>query len=196
MKHTRHLTMVLVLLLVTAFAYLLGDFNQQMKKQNVYVNRIDDQKMALDNLPAPLTDLEQRLAEVSAINSNVQQAAANTTLNTTTFIDFLLAAADRFNLLVSPIKADNWNLRTVGATTYKVFPVEVHLKGQFSELVSFLDQIDDSNRYPYLVIESVLVIPVDMSVLSAGIATSSQVTAHLDLALIVRQTVPITGDKQ
>jgi hypothetical protein len=194
LKQTRRLTIVLVLLLAAAFVYLLGDFSQQIKKQAVYVERIANQEMALANLPEISADLDLRLAEISAASTNALQAVSNNSLNTTNILESLLILADSQQLEVTPLTADNWTQKTVGVSTYKILPVELQIQGQLSGLINFMEQINNVAKYPYLITESIAIVPTDESSITIASNNELPVTVKLSLALIVRQPDDISGD--
>jgi hypothetical protein len=193
LNQTRRLTIALVFLLITAFVYLLSDFTQQMKKQAVYMERINDQKIALGNLPVPATDLEQKLTELSAENTAASQAVSNNALNTTLILDSLLNLADNNQLTTSPLAADSWTSKTVGEGTYRILPLQIQLQGQLTAFNTFLSQIEDKTKYPSLVVSNVSILP---STDPAAGDNGSIISAKLELELVIRLPDPKAGDNQ
>ncbi|HSW59087.1 MAG TPA: hypothetical protein VLH15_11825 [Dehalococcoidales bacterium] len=196
MKQTRLLTIILVITLAAAIVYVLGDFNQQTKKLAAYTDQIENQKMALSNLPVLPAEIEKHLEMLSVRTAAALQAIANQNLNTTSLVDSLLTAAGKHQLAVSPISAGSWNYTTAGNARYRVLPVEMHIQGDLFELIAFLDQIDEFDSYPNLVVQTLSIIPTDQLLTNQLVDADHPVSAVLNLAIVVRVSDSFSGDNQ
>jgi Tfp pilus assembly protein PilO len=185
LKQTRLLTIVLALVLVVALAYLMTDYARQQKRQAVFIDQIENSARSLSLLPTPQAGLEQQLADITAANARAQQTLSNNSLNSTAVIDSLLILADNCNLKVTPLTTQSWINKKVADSSYRALPLELQVEGSLGGLIDFVKMIDDSQKYPNLLISEMDIendsVPSD----NLGPA-ASPVTGQLSVTIVIR----------
>jgi cell division protein FtsB len=184
-KQTRLLTIFLVLLLVVAFTYLLGDYARQHKRQAGYNLQINAAVNALAQIPAPETDLESRLSDLTASSSQALASISDNSLNSTSIIDTLMKQAESYNLSVTPLTTDSWIEKKVNNSMYKVLPIKMQLNGNLEGMLDFIKTLDNTRKYPYLMISAIDIIH-DPEEITSETNTNATVTAEITFNIIIR----------
>jgi preprotein translocase subunit YajC len=179
------LTILLAVVMVIAFAYLMTDYARQQKRQATFTDEIENAQRSLAILTAPPAGLEKQLADITATNSQALRNLADTSLNSTSIIDSLLVLTDGFNLKVAPLTTDAWINKKVGDSAYKVLPLEFQLEGPLKGLIGFVKTIDDSQKYPNLLVTG-MKIQNDPEAVKTMNKNSDLVTANLSVSIVIR----------
>jgi hypothetical protein len=185
LKKTKYLTLTLALLLVVAFTYLMTDFARQKTRQAIFIDQIENARQSLSILPAPATDLQSHLDNLTAEYTQALEALSDNTLNSTSVIDSLLVLADTCNLKITPVTSDSWVNKKVGDSVYKILPLKLQVQGSLNSLIDYVKKIDDSQKYPNLAIAGIDIQNTNQAVHSAG-SNSDFVTANLSLEVVIR----------
>jgi hypothetical protein len=185
LKQTKNLTIFLVVVMVVALTYLMMDYTHQQKRQAAFTLQIDSATHSLAILPAPASDLEQKLAAAGAANAAALQAVSSDSLNSTDIINALLINADHCGLRVTPVTTESWVTKKVGSGRYNILPLKFQAQGSLDNLTEFIQAIANPDLYPYLVIEGIEIVnPVAETNIAASY--DSPITANLALDIIAR----------
>jgi hypothetical protein len=185
LKQTRILIMGLSLVMVIAFVYLMTDYARQHQRQAALMEQIGITAQALSVLPTPAANLEQQLADITASNAKASAAIGDVSLNTTKIIDSLLSLAESCQLQVTPLSSSAWGKHTLENTVYKTLPIELQIQGSISGLIDYIDALDNTQKYPNLIITEMNVNDVAEQRLP-GDDNDKLVTAKIFLSIIVR----------
>jgi len=174
--------LIIAIIALLAVYYFLGmDYLRQRQGQEVLTAQINEVTQTLVQTPKPPQDLEQRLAAAEA-NLAAVQSAFPIDLNSTRVINAILKLADDCQVRAIPMVTQTWSMENIGEGYY-VFRLNVTARGGFSQLVSFVSQLE-SDKFETLVVES-------LSFTRVAGPTGEEtipVTASLDLAIYTQRT--------
>jgi hypothetical protein len=159
MSRTRLLTLGLIACLVLALVYLASDISRQDKKQSALRDQISASTGTLKILPTPPAGAEARLTEARA-TYDTAWAGVSVKAAPTEVIKALLDLAEQSNFRVNPITTEQWSKRGVGNAVYRVLPISFSLDGKQNDIVKFIQALENEEKYPYLEIENVQLIPI------------------------------------
>jgi Tfp pilus assembly protein PilO len=179
MNRTKQLTFALLVCLVLVLAYQLIDLNRLNQNRSVLNERIAAGTSTLGLLSGLSSDNSSRLAEVYAEYQSVLQGVSQKSVPTQV-IKMLLELTDRFKFEVNPITTEQWSKRSIGKAIYQVLPVNLSLNGNLTDIIGFIQDLEDENRYPNLEIESTRIVTHDSDNL-----TSSSYDTNLQIRILV-----------
>lgn len=169
--------LIVAIVALLAVYYFLGmDYLRQSQGNKALTAQINEATQALAGTPKPPQDLEQRLAAAEASLADVQSAFP-LDLNSTQAINAILRLADDCQVRAIPLVTKPWSAEGIGEG-YHVFRLNVTVRGGFSQLVSFVSQLENG-ALKTLVVENLNVIRVGGPAKEGTIP----VTASLDLAI-------------
>ena len=166
--------LVIAILIITLLVvyYLFGmDYIKQRQEQEALTSQITDVAQALEQVPEPPPDLEQRLAAAQASLATTR-GAFPTKINSTQLINTILQLADDSGVKAIPLVTGPWSVVMVGEHDYHVLPLNVAVEGSFSQLVNFISKLENG-EYKTLILEKVGVTRVQ----------EGTILASLDLAI-------------
>jgi len=176
------ITLLIIILLVVY--YLLGmGYMKQQKEYEALTSQIADVTQTLREIPKPPQDLEQRLADAQA-SLAAEQSAFPGKMNTTQVINSILELADDCEVKAIPLITQPWSTEEVGQHSYYVFRLNVAIEGSLSQLLTFVDKLENS-EFETLVVEGLRVTRVTEQLEETAEGTVP-VTASLDLAIYAR----------
>ena len=174
--------LIIVIIALLAVYYFLGmDYLRQRQGHEALTAQITEATQTLAQTPKPPQNLEQRLASAEA-NLAAAQSAFPRDLNSTRGINAILKLADECQVRAIPLVTQPWSMVNIGQGYY-VFRLNVAISGGFSQLVSFVSQLE-SEEFETLVVES-------LSFTRVAGPTGEEtipVTASLDLAIYTQRT--------
>ena len=186
MKGKLFITLLIIILLVVY--YLLGTgYMKQQKEHEALTSQIADVTQTLREMPKPPQDLEQRLAAAQA-SLIAEQSAFPDKMNTTQVINSILELADNCEVKAIPLITQPWSIEEVGQHGYYVFRLNVAIEGSLSQLLTFVDELENS-EFETLVVEGLKVTRVTEQPEETAEGTVP-VTASLDLAIYARYLIP------
>jgi len=174
--------LIIAVVALLAVYYLLGmDYLRQRQGHEALTAQITEATRTLVQTPQPPPDLEQRLAAAKA-----SLAAAQTTLprdlNSTRVINAILKLADACQVTAIPLATKPWIAENIGEGYY-VFRLNMAIRGTFSQLTSFVSQLENG-EFATLVVANLDVTRVAGPTEEGTIS----VTASLDLAIYTQRT--------
>ena len=174
--------LVVAIIALLAVYYFLGmDYLRQLQGHEALTAQITEATQTLAQTPKPPQNLEQRLASAEA-NLAAAQSAFPRDLNSTRVINAILKLADDCQVRVIPLVTQTWSMENIGEGYY-VFRLNVTIRGGYSQLVSFVSQLENG-ELETLVVEGFSVAMV------AGLTEEGMmpVTASLDLTIYTQRT--------
>ena len=176
------ISLIIAIIALLAVYYFLGtDYLKQRQGHEALTAQINEAARTLVQTPQPPQDLEQRLAVAEASMAAVQSTFPRD-LNSTRVINIILKLADDCQVRAIPLVTQPWSMENIGQG-YHVFRLNVAIRGSFSQLVSFVSQLENG-EFETLVVEN---LNVTRSAEPAEEVTIP-VTASLDLAIYTQLT--------
>ena len=179
---------IFVLFILACF--LLVDYTNQYREQELLEAQIADATRALGHQAMPLSneELELQLAQMGE-SLWAEMESFPLKMNSTVLIDDILKLADENGLQATPLITEPWSIGTVGEHDYNIFRFNLAVRGTFSEVVALVSKLEDG-RFKTLVLEGVTVtVPEDS--LGGSAEGSMPVEASLSLAVY---TLPRSSD--
>ena len=134
--------LIVAIVALLAVYYFLGmDYLSKSQRNEALTAGINESTQTLARTPKPPQDLEQRLAEAEATLGAVQSTFP-IDLNSTRAINDILRLADDCQVRAIPLVTKPWSMENTGKG-YHVFRLNVTVKGDFSQLVSFVSQLEN-----------------------------------------------------
>ena len=191
MTRSRLLITLLVIGLLVVYAYLGMDYMKQRKGHEMLTSQITNATQTLAEIPEPPQNLEQRLADARASLATEQSAFPNNQMGSTEVVNTILKLANDCAVMAVPLVTQPWSTEDIGDHSYHVLRLNVAAKGSFSQLVSFVSKLENT-EFKTLIVENVSVTRVSEQS-EEGIAPEGiiPVVASLDLAIY---TQPLTFD--
>jgi hypothetical protein len=169
--------LVIAVVALMAVNYLLGmDYLRQRQGHEALAAQITETTRTLARTPPPPQNLEPRLAAAEASLAAAQSAFPRD-INSTRVINTILKLADACQVKAIPLVTNPWTKENTGLD-YQVFRLNIAIKGSFSQLNSFVSQLENG-ELETLVVENLRVTR------DTGAATeaTTPVQASLDLAI-------------
>jgi len=180
------ITLLIIILLVVY--YLLGmGYMKQRKEHEALTSQIADVTQTLREIPELPQDLEQRLAAAQA-SVAAEQSAFPGKMNTTQVINSILELADDCEVKAIPLITQPWSTEKVRQHDYYVFRLNVAVEGSLSQLLTFVDKLENS-EFETLVVEGLEVTRVTEQLEKTAEGTVPFI-ASLDLAIYARCLIP------
>lgn len=134
--------LIVAIVALLAVYYFLGmDYLRQSQENEALTAGINEAAQTLAETPKPPQDLEQRLVAAES-NLAAVQSAFPIDLNSTQVINAILRLADECQVRAIPLVTKPWSMESIGEG-YHVFRLNVTVRGGFSQLVSFVDQLEN-----------------------------------------------------
>ena len=180
---------LLVLALIAVYYFLGTGYLKQRQEQATLSSQIADTAQTLAQMPEPPQDLEQRLA-VAEASLAAEQSTLPDEINSTRAINAILELADECNVKAIPLVTDPWSAVKVGEHDYYVFRLNISATGNFTQLVSFTDKLENG-KLETLILEDLSVSRTPGQPGEVVPENKIPVTASLNLAIY---TLPRTND--
>jgi len=177
-------TLIIILLIVY---YFLGtDYMKQRQQNAELTSQITGITQTLAQMPEPPHGLEQQLAAAQA-SLTAEQSAFPGKMNSTHIVNTILKLADDHEVKAVPVVTRPWSIETAGEHDYYVFRLNVAVTGNFSQLVGFVNKLENG-ELETLTVEDLSVTrqPAGESVTDGTIP----VTASLNLAVFAQAPAP------
>jgi hypothetical protein len=181
MSRKRLLTSGLIVCLVLVLAYLAVDLNKLHVKQVALREQIGASTSTLTLLPTPAMGADLRLTQAQTA---YQSALAGVSIKAapTEIIRSLLVLTDNYHFKVNPITTEQWAKRSIGTVTYRILPINLSLEGNLADILLFIQDLENEDKFPSLEIENTEIAP--LTDLSGG---SSQYDTALKIRLSVME---------
>jgi hypothetical protein len=157
------LTAILIITLLVAY-YLFGTDYINKRRENVALtSQITEVTQILAQMPEPPQNLEQRL-EAAQVRLDAEQSVFPSNLHSTEVVNTILGLADDCGIRAIPLVTQSWSTEVVGEHSYSVLRLAVAAEGNFNQLVSFVNKLENG-EYETLVVEnlSMAVVPGEES---------------------------------
>jgi hypothetical protein len=157
------LTAILIITLLVAY-YLFGTDYINKRRENVALtSQITEVTQILAQMPEPPQNLEQRL-EAAQVRLDAEQSVFPSNLHSTDVVNTILGLADDCGIRAIPLVTQSWSTEVVGEHSYSVLRLAVAAEGNFNQLVSFVNKLENG-EYETLVVEnlSMAVVPGEES---------------------------------
>lgn len=146
------LTAILIITLLVAY-YLFGtDYMNQRRENAALTSQITEATEALAQMPEPPQNLEQRL-EAAQVRLDAEQSVFPSNLHSTEVVNTILGLADDCGIRAIPLVIQSWSTEVVGEHSYSVLRLAVASEGNFTQLVSFVNKLENG-EYETLVVEN------------------------------------------
>jgi Tfp pilus assembly protein PilO len=172
---------IAIVALLAVYFFLEMDYLKQCRGHEALTAQIKEATRTLDKTPQPPQDLEQRLAAAQA-SLAASQIDFPRDLNSTQVINSILKLADACHVRVIPLVTNPWSFEDIGEG-YHVFRLNMAVRGSFSQLTSFVSQLE-KGEFGALVVEHLSVKRGTEPVEGEAVP----VTASLDLAIYTQFT--------
>jgi hypothetical protein len=184
LTRNRVLTITLILLLVAFLGYLTIDNQLLNRSQKSLSSQIQVDKQVLAVLPPPDDSLTQLLVKARAENQMAEASVTYSSASSTEVIASLLKIAEQHSIVVSPFNTEPWTLISLNSANYKILPMVLEIQGSLPNLISYLNNLENKNSYPYLIIRG---LTISDSITSANNNNSgTSISAELKIAVIQR----------
>jgi hypothetical protein len=157
------LTAILIITLLVAY-YLFGtDYINKLRENVALTSQITEVTQILAQMPEPPQNLEQRL-EAAQVRLDAEQSVFPSNLHSTEVVNTILGLADDCGIRAIPLVTQSWSTEVVGEHSYSVLRLAVAAEGNFNQLVSFVNKLENG-EYETLVVEnlSMAVVPGEES---------------------------------
>lgn len=181
---------MLALALLAAYYIMVTDYFKQRQEYRAMASRTEEVAQMLAQIPTFPADLEERLSEAQSSYAETQNSFPQP-LNTTQIIDVIIRLADDAGVKAIPLITQPWTVESISGQDYSVFRLSVTASGDFTKLVSFIDQLENGEP-PTLVIESLI---VDRATDISGEQAALPCEARLEIAVYARPPTPDEMDK-
>lgn len=180
---TKKLLIILLVAVLLVVYYLLGtDYLKQRNEHEALASQITDTTQTLAQMPEPPGDLEMQLAAANASLETVKNSFPGN-MNSTGIVYTILKLADDCEVKAIPLITQPWVTQEVGDHAYTVFRLNVDVTGTFTQLVSFLSQLENGELQT-LIVEDLSVTRVTRQSGEKGTPEGTvPINASLDLAV-------------
>ena len=149
---------------------------KQRKGWEALTSQITEVTQTLAQIPGPAQDLEQRLAAAQA-SLAAEQNAFPSEMNSTQIINTILKLATVCEVKAIPLVTQPWSTEHIGEHDYHVFRLNVVVRGSYSQLVTFVSQLE-KGEFKTLIVK-------DLSV--------TRVTEQPEGETVTEGTIPVTA---
>ena len=155
MKSRKALITILILALLVVY-YLIGsDYLGQRNQKEVLAGEIADGTGTLALIPLPPADLDEQLANAQDSLWEMQESFAIDT-NNTRIVNSILRLAEENGINAIPLATQDWTQAKVLEQDYYVFRIELAVTGNCTQLVNFLNYLENSEPKT-LILENVII---------------------------------------
>ena len=121
----------------------LTDYLKQRDQKATLETQVAEATASLALIPQPPADLEEQLAAAQKGLAAAKDAFAIDTNDTRT-VNRILEIAKENGVKAIPLATQPWVLESVQNQNYSVFRIEIAATGSYPQLVSFLNQLENS----------------------------------------------------
>lgn len=146
------LVTIFIVTLLMLYCILGMSYLKQLKEHQALTSQITEVTQTLSEIPKPPQDLEQQLAAAQTLLA-AEQSSFPSQIDTTQVINTILAQAKSCGVKATPMVTQPWSTETLGEHSYPVLRLTVAVEGSFSQLVTFVSQLDQGG-YVTLVMEN------------------------------------------
>jgi Tfp pilus assembly protein PilO len=143
MKTRNWLTILLIVVLVVVYCLIITNYLKQRDYKQALEVQVADANAALALIPQPPTDLEQRLASAQDSLAAVKDSFTIDT-NDTRILNGILEIAKKNGVKAIPLATQPWVSEISSNQSYVVFRIDLQVSGTYPQLVSFLNQLENS----------------------------------------------------
>jgi Tfp pilus assembly protein PilO len=182
MKTRNILVIILVVVLLVVCYLTLTDYLKQRNQKESLEAQIAAATGELALIPQSPADLEERLAAAQDALAAVKESFAIDT-NDTRIVKRILEMAVASGVKAIPLSTQPWATETVSDQEYSVFRIELAVTGNYPQLVSFLNELENGEPET-LIIEylSVETIP-GVSLLDDSVRDTLPLNAKVKIAI-------------
>jgi len=167
---------------LVVYAYLGMDYMKQRKEQETLASQITELTQILAEIPEPAQDLEQQLA-VAQANLAAEQSVFPEKMNSSQIISTILRLATYSEVKAIPLVTDPWSTETIGEYEYHVFRSDIAVRGSFSQLLSFISQLENGELKTLIVEELSIIVSTEQPEDEVTTDGAIPITASLDVAI-------------
>ena len=182
MAKTKLVITPMIIIMLVVGIYLGMSYLREQKEHTALKLQITDITQALEQIPAPPQDLEQRLATAQAELSTEQNNFPDK-INSTDLINAILKLAETSKIKAIPLKTQPWSTETVKEHDYHVFRINIVAVGRFSQLMTFASQLEKGG-FRTLILENISVTRLSTES-PEGTAPDGDAHVAADLALAI-----------
>ena len=151
MKTRKTLIAILVIALLVVYYVIGTDYLRQRREQAATASHIAAAAANLAQLPAPPTDLEERLADAEA-RREAARGLLPDTMSSTRIVNTVLRLSEESRVKAIPLITQPWETEGLGDHGYAVFRLNVAVTGSFNQLLDFLRKLE-GGEMPTLTVE-------------------------------------------
>jgi Tfp pilus assembly protein PilO len=182
MKIRNLLIIILIVVLVVVYSLVVTDYLKQRNQKATLESQVAEATASLALIPNPPADLEEQLTAAQKGFESAKDAFAINT-NDTRIVNRILEIAKENGVKAIPLATQPWVLESVLDQSYSVFRLDIAATGSYPQLVSFLNQLENSEPKT-LVIEYLTVDAAPGSSLLDSAARNAQLlNADIKLAI-------------
>lgn len=189
MKSRQTLIILLIVALVTVY-YISGSSYIKTRRSNASLHgEIAAAAQQLALVPLPPTDLAQRRAAASAdLLAELNKFPAE--LNTTQILNSILKLAEAAGVTAVPVNTQQISPFSVNGTEYPVFRLSVEVKGSYTQVAGFINNLETSQPSTLVISDLSLETTGDYATNSDGFDVTG-VNVLLDIAVYSRPSVKV-----
>ena len=178
---------VFITVLLLVYAYFGMDYMNNRNEHKTLNSQIAQFTKTSREMPTPPQNLEQRLAAVQA-SLAAEQSEFPSKTNSTEVTSMILELADACEVKAIPLVTQPWSIEHVGENHYDVFRLTVTVEGSFSQLVTFVSELENG-AYETLIVENLSVTRVTKQSEEESVPEGTiPITASLGLAIYTQST--------
>ena len=166
--------------------YLLGmGYVKERREQEILASQITEVTRVLAQTPEPPQDLERQL-ETAKARLSAAERSFPIGVNSTQVIDTILKLAENSKVSAIPLVTKPWTMENVGGHDCYVFRLNIVVKGDFSQLLTYLNKLEKGD-YKTLIVEDLSLVSATGQPDEGAVAWEAiPVTANLNLAIYSR----------
>ncbi len=182
MKTRNILIIILVVALVVVYYFVVSDYLKQGDQQETLEAQIAETTAALALIPQPPADLEARLAAAQDGLEATQSSFVIDT-NNTQIVNRILEMAVMSGVKAIPLATHPWVIESVSNQNYSVFRLDIEVTGNYLQLVSFLNQLENGEPKTLIIEHLTVDIAPGSSLLESPIRNTLPVKANIKIAI-------------
>jgi len=172
---------LIIVILLVVYGLLAMDYMKQGPEQERLLSEIEEVNQSREALSEPSTAFSELLAVLQA-NLLAEYETIPDDISSSDVIDTILSLAQEIGVKAIPLVTQPWTEQHIGENTYRIFRINVEIKGFFSQVREYVSRLE-SGVFNTLIVEHV-VIDIEDEEVYAGEATP--VEASLDLAIFTQ----------
>ena len=188
MKSRKYMITLLIIIVLVVY-YLLGTGYLKLRQQNQELeSQIADAIENLAEIPPPPTDLEQQLTDAQAGFDEARNSFPGQ-LNTTMIVNSILKLGDDIGATVIPLETQPWSTDNISNYNYDIFRVNLAFTGTFTQLVSFVNQLENG-EFETVIMEGLNVAKENEESMKENISdNTTQINASMDMAIYLQSPI-------